>query len=216
MLFAFAAALLCGVLFGIAPALRTEVRDLEQSLRAGARSIIAGSRRLHAAFVVTEIALAVVLLVSAGMLGRTLLREPAASREYVLRDVRPTFIHTADIWAKATAFEEDPRFAVDYAPIHAYTPLEDPASDGHAAGLFVRRDALQRAGGIPDQPLMEDIELSKRLRKLSRPACLYQRVSTSGRRWERDGVWRTVVLMWRLRLLYWIGMRPERLARMYR
>jgi rSAM/selenodomain-associated transferase 2 len=82
--------------------------------------------------------------------------------------------------------------------------------------IFARREALQRVGGIPDQPLMEDIELSKRLRKLSRPACLYQRVITSGRRWERDGVWRTVTLMWRLRLLYWIGMRPERLARMYR
>ena len=80
-------------------------------------------------------------------LARTLFRDPAAAREYILGGVRPTFIHTADIWAKATAFEEDPRFALDYTPIHAYTPLEDPASDGHAAGLFVRRDALGAVGG---------------------------------------------------------------------
>lgn len=82
--------------------------------------------------------------------------------------------------------------------------------------IFVRRDAFQRAGGYPEQPLMEDIELSKRLRKLSRPACLRQRVATSGRRWERHGVLRTIVLMWLLRALYWIGLPAERLARMYR
>jgi rSAM/selenodomain-associated transferase 2 len=82
--------------------------------------------------------------------------------------------------------------------------------------MFVRRQAFQRVGGFPPQPLMEDIELSKRLRKLSRPVALRQRVTTSGRRWERNGVWRTIVLMWLLRGLYWIGMPAERLARMYR
>jgi rSAM/selenodomain-associated transferase 2 len=82
--------------------------------------------------------------------------------------------------------------------------------------LFVRREVFQRIGGFPEQPLMEDIEISKRLRKLGRPACLRQRVTTSGRRWERNGVWRTIVLMWCLRGLYWIGMPAERLARMYR
>jgi rSAM/selenodomain-associated transferase 2 len=82
--------------------------------------------------------------------------------------------------------------------------------------MFVRRDVFQRVGGFPDQPLMEDIELSKRLRKLSRPACLRQRVITSGRRWEQHGVLRTIVLMWMLRALYWIGLPAERLARMYR
>lgn len=82
--------------------------------------------------------------------------------------------------------------------------------------IFVRRDAFARVGGFPEQPLMEDIEISKRLRKLARPVCLRQRVTTSGRRWERDGVWRTIVLMWWLRALYWIGMPAERLARMYR
>jgi len=81
--------------------------------------------------------------------------------------------------------------------------------------IFVRRDSFARVGGFPDQPLMEDIELSRRLRALSRPACLRQRVTTSGRRWERGGVWRTIALMWRLRWLYWTGTPPERLAELY-
>jgi predicted permease len=74
LLFAVAASLVSGLLFGLAPALRTPARELEQTLRAGARTVTGSSRRLHSAFVISEIALAVVLLVSAGMLGRTLLR----------------------------------------------------------------------------------------------------------------------------------------------
>jgi predicted permease len=74
LLFAIAASLVSGVLFGLAPALRAPVRDLEPSLRAGGRTVIGGARRLHRAFVIAEISLAMVLLVSAGMLGRTLLR----------------------------------------------------------------------------------------------------------------------------------------------
>jgi rSAM/selenodomain-associated transferase 2 len=82
--------------------------------------------------------------------------------------------------------------------------------------MFVTRGAFERVGGFPEQPLMEDIELSRRLRRVSRPACLRERVQTSGRRWERDGVWRTIWLMWRLRLLYRLGVAPERLAQSYR
>ena len=82
--------------------------------------------------------------------------------------------------------------------------------------LFVRRDVFERLGGFPDQPLMEDIELSKRLCQVSRPACLRAKVSTSGRRWESRGVWRTIFLMWRLRWRYWRGEAPERLAKAYR
>jgi rSAM/selenodomain-associated transferase 2 len=82
--------------------------------------------------------------------------------------------------------------------------------------LFMTRAAFDAVGGFPAQPLMEDIEMSKRLRKLSRPACLRARVVTSGRRWETRGVWRTVLLMWRLRLAYWRGAAPERLAKLYR
>ena len=82
--------------------------------------------------------------------------------------------------------------------------------------IFVRRDSFDAVGGFPDQPLMEDIELSRRLRRRSGPACLRPPVITSGRRWERHGVWRTIVLMWRLRLLYWLGAPAERLAKAYR
>jgi predicted permease len=74
LLFAMAASLLSGLLFGLAPALRAPVHKLELALRAGGRSLAGGSRRMHGGFVASEIALAVVLLVSAGMLGRTLLR----------------------------------------------------------------------------------------------------------------------------------------------
>ena len=82
--------------------------------------------------------------------------------------------------------------------------------------LFMTRAAFDTVGGFPVQPLMEDIEISKRLLKLSRPACLRARVVTSGRRWETQGVWRTVLLMWRLRLAYWRGAAPERLAALYK
>jgi rSAM/selenodomain-associated transferase 2 len=82
--------------------------------------------------------------------------------------------------------------------------------------IFVTREAFDRVGGFPVQPLMEDIEISRRLKRLGRPACLRARVTTSGRRWEQRGVWRTIVLMWRLRWGYWRGESPERLAKEYR
>jgi GT2 family glycosyltransferase len=82
--------------------------------------------------------------------------------------------------------------------------------------IFVRRSAFEAVGGFPDQPLMEDIELSKRLRRIGRPACLRARAATSGRRWESRGVWRTILLMWRLRWRYWRGESAEVLARAYR
>jgi rSAM/selenodomain-associated transferase 2 len=82
--------------------------------------------------------------------------------------------------------------------------------------LFVCRHAFNAVGGFADQPLMEDIAMSKQLLRLSRPACIARRVTTSGRRWETRGVWRTIVLMWRLRWLYWRGVAPEILAHYYR
>jgi hypothetical protein len=63
---------------------------------------------------------------------------------------------------------------------------------------------------------MEDIELSRRLRAVGPPVCLRERVLTSGRRWETNGVWRTILLMWRLRWRYWRGESPESLAKAYR
>lgn len=82
--------------------------------------------------------------------------------------------------------------------------------------IFVRAELFRQLGGFAPQPLMEDIELSRRLRRTGRPACLTERVLTSGRRWESRGVWRTIVLMWLLRWRYWRGAAPETLARAYR
>jgi rSAM/selenodomain-associated transferase 2 len=82
--------------------------------------------------------------------------------------------------------------------------------------LFVRRTVFEQLGGYAEQPLMEDIELSRRLKRVGRPACLRQQVVTSGRRWEQRGVWRTIWLMWRLRWRYWRGESPARLAEAYR
>jgi rSAM/selenodomain-associated transferase 2 len=82
--------------------------------------------------------------------------------------------------------------------------------------MFVTREAFACAGGFPAQPLMEDIELSRRLKRVGRPACLRERVCTSGRRWERRGVWRTIFLMWQLRWRYWRGEPAARLAEAYR
>lgn len=85
--------------------------------------------------------------------------------------------------------------------------------------MFMRREAFDAVGGFPQQPLMEDVELSRRLKRMpgiGAPACLRERVVTSGRRWDQRGALATIVLMWRLRLLYWLGASPERLARAYR
>jgi len=82
--------------------------------------------------------------------------------------------------------------------------------------IFVRRAVFEALGGYAAIPLMEDVELSRRLRRLARPSCLRQRVETSGRRWESRGVLRTVALMWRLRLAYRLGADPARLAERYR
>jgi rSAM/selenodomain-associated transferase 2 len=81
--------------------------------------------------------------------------------------------------------------------------------------MFMTREAFEAVGGFPVQPLMEDIEMSRRLRALSSPVCLRERVVTSGRRWETRGVWTTIVLMWRLRWAYWRGVAPAVLAQAY-
>ena len=81
--------------------------------------------------------------------------------------------------------------------------------------IFVHSDAFEAVGGFPAQALMEDIELSNRLRKLSHPACLRERVQTSARKWQKNGIWRTIFLMWRLRLAYFFGADPADMARAY-
>ncbi len=81
--------------------------------------------------------------------------------------------------------------------------------------IFVKRETFQAVGGFPAIALMEDIALSKRLKRAGRPLCLRQRVTTSGRRWERHGVVRTIFLMWLLRLAFFLGADPAALARRY-
>jgi rSAM/selenodomain-associated transferase 2 len=81
--------------------------------------------------------------------------------------------------------------------------------------IFVRRKVFDAVGGFPPQPLMEDISLSRRLKRHGWPACLRPPVLTSSRRWEREGVLRTVILMWRLRAAYALGASPQDLVRRY-
>jgi rSAM/selenodomain-associated transferase 2 len=81
--------------------------------------------------------------------------------------------------------------------------------------IFVTRAQFDAVGGFPAIPLMEDVALSKALKRCSPPLCLRERVTTSGRRWERHGTLRTILLMWRLRLAYALGADPHRLARRY-
>jgi rSAM/selenodomain-associated transferase 2 len=81
--------------------------------------------------------------------------------------------------------------------------------------MFVTRAAFDRVGGFPEIALMEDVVLAARLKRVSRPLCLRERVTTSGRHWEKRGVMRTILLMWRLRLAYFLGAKPEVLARRY-
>ncbi|MBI5783079.1 MAG: TIGR04283 family arsenosugar biosynthesis glycosyltransferase [Gammaproteobacteria bacterium] len=82
-------------------------------------------------------------------------------------------------------------------------------------GMFVRKDVYRVLGGFAPLELMEDIEFSTRLKWFGKPACLPGPVVVSSRRWERNGIIRTVMLMWTLRFLYWLGVSPARLARWY-
>jgi rSAM/selenodomain-associated transferase 2 len=82
-------------------------------------------------------------------------------------------------------------------------------------GLFMTRAAYLSSGGFANQPLMEDVAICVELKKLGAPLCLRQKIVTSGRRWEKYGVWRTIFLMWRLRLAYFLGADPVTLHRAY-
>lgn len=82
--------------------------------------------------------------------------------------------------------------------------------------LFIRRALFDTIGGYPDIALMEDIAISKLLKRHGQPLCIRQKVITSSRRWEQRGMLRTILLMWRLRLGYALGVDPQRLARIWR
>ena len=105
---------------------------------------------------------------------------------------------------------DDPRLAVIAFFINRRSRLTGIATGDQA--IFVRRDAFP---GFPPIALMEDVAFSRAMKRVSPPACLASRVVTSARRWERRGVARTVLLMWRLRYDYWRGTDPDELARRY-
>ncbi len=81
--------------------------------------------------------------------------------------------------------------------------------------IFVRRDVFEAIGGYPEIPLMEDVAFSRALRRMGKVACLHSRVITSARRWEAEGVWRTILKMWTLKSLYLLGVSSFRLKRYY-
>jgi len=81
--------------------------------------------------------------------------------------------------------------------------------------IFITRSLFEAAGHFPEIPLMEDIALSRQLKIYGRPLCIAHRLTTSGRRWEQQGLWRTMLLMWRLRLAYRLGADPRELASRY-
>jgi len=81
--------------------------------------------------------------------------------------------------------------------------------------IFVTHVLFDECGGFSEIPLMEDIAMSKRLKQFSKPACINDRVITSSRRWESKGIFRTIVLMWYLRLAYFLGVSPHRLHKHY-
>ncbi len=81
--------------------------------------------------------------------------------------------------------------------------------------IFIQRNLFDRVGGFPEIVLMEDIGISRQLKKISKPVCMKQKVVTSSRRWEANGVITTVLLMWKLRLYYFFGVSPDKLSQLY-
>lgn len=81
--------------------------------------------------------------------------------------------------------------------------------------IFIRKSLFDLVDGFSEIPLMEDIEMCKKLKKKDSPLCLKQRVVTSSRRWEENGIWRTIILMWQLRLAYYLGKDPVLLKSKY-
>jgi len=81
--------------------------------------------------------------------------------------------------------------------------------------IFVRRESFHKLGGYPEIPLMEDVAFARALKQAGEVACLKSRVTTSARRWENEGLWRTVLKMWILKALYLVGVSPVRLKRFY-
>jgi rSAM/selenodomain-associated transferase 2 len=138
-------------------------------------------------------------------------RLPAAAEHVALNELA----RSGRAWGR---FDVDIEGTHPLFPVIAFFMNVRSRMTGIATGdqaMFVRRDAFQAAGGFPPIALMEDIALCKRLKRISPPLCLRERAVTSGRRWENNGVLSTVVLMWWLRLAYFFGADPGKLAQRY-
>lgn len=136
---------------------------------------------------------------------------PEASRERLVELSRQ-----AGIWGRFDVRLEGrhPLLRVVAAAMNLRSRMTGIATGDQA--MFVSRELFERVGGFPPLPLMEDIALSTRLRREVPPVCLRERAVSSGRRWEQGGAVRTILLMWSLRLGYFLGADPARLARWYR
>jgi rSAM/selenodomain-associated transferase 2 len=138
-------------------------------------------------------------------------RLPALADELILDALKDASWGRFDVTFDVTIGGSHPLLAVVACAMNLRSRLTGIATGDQA--IFARRNAFP---GFPEIPLMEDIAFSKAMKRRGPPACLSARVTTSARRWERRGVLRTIVLMWRLRLMYFLGARPEDLARLYR
>jgi rSAM/selenodomain-associated transferase 2 len=139
-------------------------------------------------------------------------RLPANADELILNGLAATGL----VWGR---FDVRIEGASRWLPLVAWLMNLRSRATGIATGdqaMFVTRLAFDALGGFPDQALMEDVELSSRLLRCGRPLCLTSSVVTSGRRWLSRGVWRTIAMMWWIRLLYFFGVAPDRLERLYR
>jgi rSAM/selenodomain-associated transferase 2 len=134
-----------------------------------------------------------------------------ANADDLIRDV---LVRSGGVWGRFyLRFDQGGIMPLIAALMNLRSRLTGIATGDQA--IFVTRAAFDAIGGFPIQPLMEDIALSSRLRRISRPINIRARVTTSARRWQKQGVLRTVLLMWRLRLAYFLGADPARLARQY-
>lgn len=122
---------------------------------------------------------------------------------------------TTSCWGRfdVRLWGREPSFRVIETLMNLRSRLTGIATGDQA--MFIEREAFVRVGGFPDIPLMEDVAISRQLKAIARPACLRQRVVTSARRWRANGIGRTVLLMWRLRLAFALGADPDRLAQRY-
>lgn len=125
------------------------------------------------------------------------------------------FAHKAVQWGRfdVQLSGAHPAFRVIETMINLRSRVSGVATGDQA--LFIRAALFQALGGFPAVPLMEDVAITKALRRIARPLCLRERVVTSSRRWETHGIARTVLLMWWLRLLYVLGVAPARLHSLY-